>query len=440
MRKEAFSIQIYVVRRGDTLYRIANRYRTTVNEIVETNDIPNPNRLVVGQTIVIPIAGQFYEVRAGDTLASIAGRFNMSAAELARINRIQPPDAVLPVGILLYIPPRPKRTIETNAYIEPRGNRVSPALQQAAREASPYLTYLGAFSFQAKRDGTLQEPPLTGLKQIADRQNVTLMMIVTNLENEAFSDELGRIILTDENIKNKLLNEIVAAARKYGFRDIHFDFEYLRPEDREAYNQFLREARDRFRREGWLISTALAPKTSATQAGQWYEAHDYRAHGQIVDFVVLMTYEWGYSGGPPMAVSPIGPVRDVIEYALTEMPANKIVMGQNLYGYDWTLPYRPGGPLARAISPQQAITIASENQASILFDDEAQAPYFRYTDKAGKQHEVWFEDARSIQAKFDLIKELNLRGISYWKLGLSFPQNWLLLADQFNVVKETFPS
>ncbi|MCY9150131.1 spore gernimation protein, partial [Bacillus haynesii] len=83
-------------------------------------------------------------------------------------------------------------------------------------------------------------------------------------------------------------------------------------------------------------------------------------------FVVLMTYEWGYSGGPPMAVSPIGPVREVIEYALTEMPASKIVMGQNLYGYDWTLPYTPGGPLARAISPQRAIEIASENNAAIL--------------------------------------------------------------------------
>ncbi|MCY8742337.1 glycosyl hydrolase family 18 protein, partial [Bacillus haynesii] len=152
------------------------------------------------------------------------------------------------------------------------------------------------------------------------------------------------------------------------------------------------------------------------------------------------TYEWGYSGGPPMAVSPIGPVREVIEYALTEMPASKIVMGQNLYGYDWTLPYTPGGPLARAISPQRAIEIASENNAAILYDETAQAPYFRYTDNAGKQHEVWFEDARSIQAKFDLIRELNLRGISYWKLGLSFPQNWLLIADQFNVVKETFPS
>ncbi|MED1128413.1 glycoside hydrolase family 18 protein [Bacillus paralicheniformis] len=439
MRKEAFPIQIYVVKRGDSLYQIANRYRTTVNEIVATNEIPNPNRLVVGQTIVIPIAGEFYEVRQGDTLALIGARFNISPAELARINRIQV-SAILPVGLLLYIPPRPKRNIETNAYIEPRGESVSPALQQAAREASPYLTYLGTFSFQAKRDGTLEEPPLNNLKEIADRHRTTMMMIVTNLENEAFSDELGRIILTDQNVKNRLLDNIVAAARRYGFKDIHFDFEYLRPEDREAYNQFLRDARARFKQEGWFISTALAPKTRADQPGQWYEAHDYRAHGEIVDFVVLMTYEWGYSGGPPMAVSPIGPVRDVIEYALTEMPASKIVMGQNLYGYDWTLPYTPGGQLARAISPQRAIAIASENNAAIQYDETAQAPFFRYTDNAGKQHEVWFEDARSIQAKFDLIRELNLRGISYWKLGLSFPQNWLLIADQFNVVKETFPS
>ncbi|MCI4139632.1 spore gernimation protein, partial [Bacillus vallismortis] len=83
-----------------------------------------------------------------------------------------------------------------------------------------------------------------------------------------------------------------------------------------------REARDLFHREGFEISTAIDPKTSATQQGRWYVAHDYRAHGQIVDFVVLMTYEWGYSGGPAQAVSTIGPVRDVIEYALTEMPAS----------------------------------------------------------------------------------------------------------------------
>ena len=166
----------------------------------------------------------------------------------------------------------------------------------------------------------------------------------------------------------------------------------------------------------------------------WYEAHDYKAHGQIVDFVVIMTYEWGYSGGPAMAVSPIGPVRNVLEYAISEMPASKIMMGQNLYGYDWTLPFVQG-TIAKAVSPQQAIALAAENNVQIQYDIRAQAPFFRYTDPNGKQHEVWFEDARSIQAKFNLIKELGLRGMSYWKLGLSFPQNWLLITENFNVVK-----
>jgi spore germination protein len=182
------------------------------------------------------------------------------------------------------------------------------------------------------------------------------------------------------------------------------------------------------------MSTALAPKTSATQQGKWYEAHDYRAHGQIADFVVIMTYEWGYSGGPAMAVSPIDQVRRVLEYALTEMPPNKILMGQNLYGYDWTLPFVQGS-VARAVSPQQAIELAAANNVPIQYDTKAQAPFFRYTADDGKQHEVWFEDARSIQAKFNLIKELGIRGMSYWKLGLAFPQNWLLIVENFNVVK-----
>ncbi|WP_026562786.1 glycoside hydrolase family 18 protein [Bacillus sp. J37] len=428
-------MQIHIVQQGQSLFGIAQAYSTTAEEIIRTNEIQNPNNLVIGQGIVIPIKGRFYWVQSGDSLYSIAQRFGLPASELARINNI-PMNQPLSIGVRLYIPEGEKRSVESNAYIEPRGTSVTANLEQAARDAAPYLTYLGPFSFQIQRDGTLKEPLLNNFPQIARQNNVTLMMAITNLENDQFSDELGRIILTNTEIQNKLLNNIVTTAKKYGFRDIHFDMEFLRPQDREAYNQFLRKAKARFSQEGWLLSTALAPKTSATQKGRWYEAHDYKAHGQIVDFVVIMTYEWGYSGGPPMAVSPIGPVREVLEYAITEMPSRKIMMGQNLYGYDWTLPFVPGGQFAKAVSPQQAIQLASANNVPILYDQEAQAPHFNYTDTNGKEHEVWFEDARSIQAKFDLIKELDLRGISYWKLGLSFPQNWLLLADNFQIEKK----
>jgi spore germination protein len=426
-------MQIHVIQRGQSLYGIAQTYGTTVNDIVEANEIPNPSDLVVGQALVIPIIGSFYWVKAGDTLWSVSRLFGISYQELARVNNISPNQA-LRVGYRLYIPPRRKVRGEFNGYVEPRGNTVAPALETAAREAGPFLTYLAPFSFQVLRNGSLKEPLLNNFPAIAREHNNVLMMVLTNQENDQFSDELGRIILNDIPIQDRLLNNIVTTAKKYGFRDIHFDFEFLRPADREAYNQFLRKAKARFNQEGWLLSTALAPKKSATQKGAWYEAHDYRAHGEIVDFVVIMTYEWGYSGGPAMAVSPIGPVREVLEYAISEMPANKILMGQNLYGYDWTLPFVQG-TTARAVSPQQAILLAANNNVAIQYDQEAQAPFFRYTAE-GKRHEVWFEDARSIQAKFDLIKELGLRGMSYWKLGLSFPQNWLLIRENFNVVKK----
>jgi spore germination protein len=427
-------MQIHVVQRGQTLFGIAQAYGTTVAEIAEANRIDPNLTLVVGQALVIPIVGQYYWVQAGDSLYAVARRYGISVRQLADVNQLAV-NQVLPIGLRLYIPPQPEPAVEVNAYLEPLGGTVSAGLANAARETASLLTYLAPFSFRINRDGTLSPPPLNGLADIAAAADTVLMMVVTNLEEGQFSSELGRIILNDPALQDKLLDNILATAGELGFRDIHFDMEFLRPEDREAYNAFLRRAADRIHQAGYLISTALAPKTSAQQTGAWYTAHDYAAHGEIVDFVVIMTYEWGYSGGPPMAVSPIGPVRRVLTYALTEMPGSKIMMGQNLYGYDWTLPYVPGGPYARALSPQAAVALARTQNVVIEYDGTAQAPFFRYIDADGRTHQVWFEDARSIQAKFDLVKELGLRGISYWKLGLAFPQNWLLLEDNFQIVK-----
>ena len=427
-------MQIHVVGPGQSLFGIASAYDTTVDAIISTNEIANPNRLVIGQALVIPIQGQYYWVQPGDSLWSIAQQFGMSYQELAAINGITI-HVPLMVGMRLYIPPRPKKDAEFNAYVEPMGGTVTPSLENSARRAAPFLTYLSPFSFQVRPDGSLQELPLNQFPAIARENQNVLVMVVTNLEEGAFSDELGRIILNDPAVQENLLNNIVTTAQRYGVRDIHFDFEFLRPEDREAYNQFLRRAKERFQPLGWFLSTALAPKVRADQPGRWYEAHDYRAHGEIADFVVIMTYEWGYSGGPAMPVSPINSVREVLEYAITEIPPEKIMMGQNLYGYDWTLPFVQG-TTAKAVSPQEAIELAARYHVPIQYDQKAQAPFFFYTDEEGKRHEVWFEDARSIQAKFNLVKELNLRGMSYWKLGLSFPQNWVLLAENFDVIKK----
>ena len=127
-------------------------------------------------------------------------------------------------------------------------------------------------------------------------------------------------------------------------------------------------------------------------------------------------------------------IRRVLDYAVTVIPRDKIFMGFQIYARDWLLPFA-WGQEAETFSVQEAVSRAVRYGASIQYNTIAQSPFFRYTDSQGRAHEVWFEDARSIQAKFDLLKELGLRGISYWKLGLPFPQNWLLIDENFNVVR-----
>ncbi|HJV46529.1 MAG TPA: glycoside hydrolase family 18 protein [Bacillota bacterium] len=427
-------MQIHVVQPGQSLFAIAQVYSTTPTALASANQL-NPNQsLVVGQSLVIPIAGMYYWVQAGDSLFTIARRFNTTPRALARANRIQLTQSLMP-GFRIYIPSLPKRSAEFNAYVEARNEASAQSLKKYVQEAAPRLTYLAPFSFEIQRDGSLKPPILDDFPSIATQNGVVTMLVVTNKEQDQFSPELSHVFLTNNEIQNKLLDNVIATAKRLGLRDIHWDIEHVLPSDREAYNAFLRKAADRIHGEGFLMSTALAPKVSDQQQGEWYTAHDYAAHGRVADFVVIMTYEWGYSGGPAMPVSPIDQVEKVIRYAMTKMPASKILMGQNLYGYDWTLPFVQGS-VAKAVSPQEAIDVARRYNVPILYDPKAQAPHFGYSDEQGKRHIVWFEDARSIQAKFNLVKRLGLRGMSYWKLGLEFPQNWLLIDDNFNVLKK----
>ena len=418
------------------MWGIAQAYGITVENLVSANQIPDPNRLVVGQALVIPRQDGYYTVQPGDTLWSIGQRLGINYLTLAQVNGINP-NAALMIGMRLYIPEQPKTSAEILAYAEQQGTEVSELLQNQVREAGPYLTYLALFSYQMRRDGSLRTQTFGTLPTIAQETNASIAMVITNLENSQFSADLARDVFQSVAVQNLLLDNIIAEAKRQGnISDIHFDLERVPGDQRLAYQRFLRRAVERLRAEGYTVSAALAPKTRADQPGEWYEAHDYKAIGEIVDFVMLMTYEWGYSGGPPMPVSPLPQVEQVVRYALTEIPANKILLGQNLYGYDWTLPFVQGGEYAKALSPQRAIEVAGRYNVAIQYDYTAQAPFFNYVDEEGRSHTVWFEDARSIQAKFNLVKRLNLRGVGYWKLGLPFPQNWLLIGANFNVVKK----
>lgn len=422
---------IHVVRPGESLYTIGRLYRVSPTQIVEQNELTTPNQLVVGQTLVILEGTRQHRIAPGQSLYDIARDYGVTVSAILEANPQITNPALISPGQVITIPPRTRRlgTIEVNGYSFPGIDR------ETLRKTLPYLTYLSIFSYEVRPDGSLSDVNDTPLIQAARQANVAPLMVITNIEEGgSFSSELAQTILTNNEVQERLINNVIETLRAKNYYGLDIDFEYIYPQNREDYNNFLRKITARLDELGYSVTTALAPKIAADQPGLLYEAHDYPVHGALVDHIILMTYEWGYTYGPPLAVAPLNQVRRVLNYAVTAVPRRKIFMGIPNYGYDWTLPYRRG-TAARTLGNVQAVEQALRVGAAIQYDTTAQSPFYRYYDAAGRQHEVWFEDARSINAKLRLVNEYGLGGVSYWTIGRYFPQNWLVLQSLYNIAK-----
>lgn len=424
-------LNIYIVKPGDSIYTIASRYGVTPESIIEANGLENPSQLSVGEALVIPSTNTTHVVKSGETLFGIARQYGITLNELLTANPTLRGNSRIVPGQIIIIPARSQKlgTIEVNGYAFPNTR------DDVIDKTLPNLTYLSIFSYTVNRDGTLNTINDTPLIQKARSAGVAPIMVVTNIvEGKGFDSDLVRAILTNNAALNNLINNIIATLNSKRYYGLNIDFEYIFPEDRENYNNFIKTLAPRLRSLGYILMTSLAPKTSATQRGLLYEAHDYPVHGSVVDRVILMTYEWGYTSGPPLPVAPLNEVQKVLNYAVTVIPANKILLGMPNYGYDWTLPYIRG-TTAQTLPLTEAQNRAFRVNAQIKFDPIAQSPFYNYYDRDRKEHIVWFEDARSIRSKLRVVYQYKLAGVSYWTIGRFYPQNWIILNSMFNVKK-----
>lgn len=376
----------------------------------------------------------FYVVQPGDTVYSIASMTGNTAEELLGNNGLTPDSVLVPGQALVLAEQEEERTqkreISVNGYAYPYIDN------EVLQKTLPDLTYVTLFTYGFTEEGELiriQDEPVIG--EAKEAGVAPLMLLSTLTGDGTFSNELASRIFSDEAARNRLFDQVLQTMRTKGYYGLDVDFEFILPEDKDNYVQFLTELKSRLQPEGYPLFVALAPKTSGMQRGLLYESHDYPAIGAVADYVLLMTYEWGYTYGPPMAVAPLNKVKEVLDYGVSVIPREKILQGIPNYGYDWTLPYVRGQSMARSIGNVEAVEIAMKYRATILYDETAQTPYFYYTDEEGREHVVWFEDARSIDAKLRLNESYPLHGISYWNIMRYFPQNWVVVNDKFRVRK-----
>lgn len=378
-------MEIYVVKKGENIDSIAEEYGIPVQKIITDNQLVYPYRLAVGQSLVLD-------------------------------NGEKRPD---------------RRRAVINGFAYPFISRY------VLRESLPSMSGLAVFSYGFTPEGEVLPPALAVEELIALAYEFSAQPILTLTPLGAdgkFNNNLISMVVNDEAATENLINNLLSIMLEKGYQGLDIDFEYIKAEDRDTFVGFVRTVTERMNEQGYTVSIDLAPKTSANQTGVLYEGKDYPALGAITDSVLVMTYEWGYTYSEPMAVAPINKVRQVLDYAVSEIPPEKINMGIPNYGYDWPLPYEKGVTKAKTIGNVEAVQLAVNYGVEIQYDEVAKTPYFNYI-SGGIRHEVWFEDARSLQAKMELVYEYGLRGISFWQIMQLLRINWLLIDYNFIVEK-----
>ena len=430
---------IYTVKNGDSIYSIAREYGSTPTRIIEDNLLTDPAHLTVGEDLVILYPTETYSVRGGDTLFSIAERFGTTVGTLYRNNpslggrpNVYPGQTL---NISYETPPLGK--IASNGYAYTTIDR------DVLRRTLPYLTYLSVFSYGIDGTGQLIAPDGGEEEMIAlarEYGTVPLLVLTSLGEDGKFSSATVERVLSDPALAARVTDEIVRAVTGKGYGGVDVDFEYIPPEYASAYADLIVGMTEALGGD-YPVFVSLAPKTSADQPGLLYEGHSYPLLADAADRALLMTYEWGYTYGPPLPVSPINQVRRVVDYAVSEAEPSKFFLGVPNYGYDWALPYVRGESKAQSLGNVAAVALAKKRGAEIKYDEAAASPFFTYYDRPETYsdavgHVVWFENARSADAMLRLVNEYGLYGAGVWNLTRYFPALWTVMNALYEIEKQ----
>lgn len=304
-------------------------------------------------------------------------------------------------------------------------------IAKADKEYGKYITTLTYFGLTVGSDGHIQkltnpreeEPGWTTLKKNEfKRYNAKQSLLVISGDDGAIGEMLNDPVTS----ANNLVADIAPVMKQYGFTDLNIDIETFMEASESARANFttfvvtLKDALDATITIDLIPIALVKPKL-----------YDAKALGEIVDRVVLMTYDYHYSGSfTAGAVAPVGGAGKTMEFdvemavieALKVIPAHKLLLGIPLYGYQWetigSAPESatiPGGS-ATASTRRIADILASCATCSAVLDPISQEPHLIYPEGA-YFNQIYYENEASMKEKIALAQKYHLGGVALWALG-----------------------
>lgn len=300
------------------------------------------------------------------------------------------------------------------------------SLRAHARE----MTLLGPQCFWVEADGIVHGVVPPEIAEIAKQTRLPLMPLVVN---RGFDRRTASAMLRNDRARERAATYIAYLAKRENYVGFQIDLENIDPADKKLFSRFVQQTAARLHRDGRLLSIAVVPRFSDTfpgqshsgefKTGEWGAPFDYRALGQVVDFMAVMTYDHHGRLGSPGPIAGLAWVEEALEYAAQRVPRQKLLLGIPFYGRDWL--ENEHGTIARSLTFKEATALRDQVAAQPQWDDRWRSPWFEFRDGPAL-HKVWFEDSRSLAEKLRLMRKNRLRGYAAWRLGAEDPQFWTL--------------
>ena len=270
--------------------------------------------------------------------------------------------------------------------------------------------------------------------EAARANGVPVMPIIVN---PGFTQTTIHAILTSETARRLMIASLFSECERFHYYGIQFDFEHVAYTDRDALTSLVRETAQVLARGGYKLSIATVHQYSEYPGAgayahwlyeDWRGAYDLKELAKDCEFISVMAYDQHTGRTTPGPVAGFAWVRQVLQYSLGVIPKEKISLGIPLYGRRWYAGFQNGsGALQIAsINAPAAMELAATMRVQPIWEDSEKAPwYFYYVD--GEREYVFFNDARSFEARYNLARHSGLHSFSAWVLGAEDPGIWKIL-------------